>query len=114
MIKHFSNLFFTIKAIPKDYYVDYFVYAIQGITLEGDPLWKEINTENSSNLTDSLEKAEIYLYGTVKYDGCSNWYFAEQDRALLHGCDKQDLENLGKILGICWDWTIHLCPNWSS
>lgn len=66
---------------------------------KGDPTWAPV---------DTIEESEPYLHGDVKWDGCSNWSFDEQERCVLHGCNRQDLFNLGEVMARCWDWADEL------
>lgn len=98
---------FTVVAEPHSHHVSFTIYEIVGWS-EGTvpgvfdvPEW-----ENALDLAD----AEVYLHGDVKWDGCSNWHFDEQDRCMLHGCSRGDLQNLGEVMAQCWDWAAELLP----
>jgi hypothetical protein len=84
--KHLEELNFTVLANVSEYYVTFVIHDMHAEDVD-----------------------EIYLHGSVKWDGCSNWYFDEQDRNMLHGCDKADLQRLGIVMAFCWDWTVELC-----
>jgi len=91
--KFFKDLGFKVIAtLPKEgeVHVNYKIYEI-----------------NPSELTDGNE---VFASGAIKWDGCSNWKFDEQERCMLHGCTKQHLLNLGIILAECWEWTRELLP----
>lgn len=110
--RHFEELGFTVIATPLGHYVEYKVFQIQGISI--DPSTYYYN-DSEDNQTESIEQAEVFAHGYVKWDGCSNWRFDEQDRVMIHGCCKEHLINLGLILAACWDWTAELIPEtWGS
>lgn len=112
MIKHFEDLGFTVVAKRVEtYLVEYAVYRIYGRESKGELYWPASDKSND-DITNDLAKAEIFLHGEVKWDGCSNWHFDEQDRVMLHGCSREDLTEIGEIMGICWDWTAELCSGW--
>jgi len=113
MIRHVEKLNFTIIAKPEDYKVNYTIYDNEGIDLNGNVLFHRKNASCHPDIVENIEDAEIFIHGEVKWDGCSNWHFDEQDRVMIHGCCKEDVERLGLILGICWDMTKDLCPHWS-
>lgn len=46
---------------------------------------------------ERIAEAEVYLHGEIKWDGCSNWFFDEQERAMLHFCGSADAEKIGKL-----------------
>ena len=110
--KDFNNLGFTVIAEISDYHVDYYIYEQEGIMADGKVLFHKKDSDVSPDPVETIDESEVYASGFVKWDGCSNWYFDEQERVMLHGCDKDDLLNLGKILAECWEWTKVLCNNW--
>lgn len=111
--KHIPELNFTVVANPKDYSVEFTVYDIVGYSQEDAPLWGKSGATHFDPV-DTLEASEPYLHGAVKWDGCSNWYFDEQDRVMLHGCSREDVQRFGDVMALCWDWTKELLPNSNS
>lgn len=91
-----------------EYHVHYTVYAIEGVEENGTVLLHRAGADSWPDPVSSLGEAEIYLHGEVKWDGCSNWHFDEQDRLMLHGCSRKDLMNIGEVMARCWDWTKEL------
>lgn len=118
-IKHFNDLYFTVVAEAHEYRVEFKIYEILGWE-DGDsqektygrPLYRRAGAHSSGDTVETLEESEVYLSGFVKWDGCSNWRFDEQDRCMLHGCSKADVQRFGDVMAACWDWTAELCPNW--
>jgi hypothetical protein len=108
-IRHEIDLEFTIVANPKDLHVDYTIYDMAAVV---PVLWRRVGATDGFDMTDNIEDAEMYLHGEVKWDGCSNWYFDEQDRVMLHGCSKSDVQRFGDVMALCWEWTAELCPGW--
>jgi len=115
--KHFRELMFTVVATPHTYHVDYKIYDTFGYSWHEGSFDKPVYPlaeGGLSDITGDLGKAEMYIHGSVKCDGCSNWHFDEQDRLMLHGCCKSDVQRFGDILAICWDWTSELCLSWNA
>lgn len=96
---------YTIKADPKEYWVSYKVYEVAGWMddTQTTPLY-------GSEWSTNQEDGHVIVEGDVKWDGCSNWSFNEQ--VMLHGCAREDLEAVGRMLSECWDMTATLCPHW--
>lgn len=69
---------------------------------------------DNGDFLDSVEAAPLFLHGEVKWDGCSNWHFDEQDRVMLHQCSRGGLEGIGKLLVTCWDMAKELMPNFQG
>jgi len=111
MIKHFEDLGFTVVASPDEYVVEYRIYEVAGHSHpDGLPVYERAKGVGPSGFTTSIDNADVYAHGHVKWDGCSNWYFDEQERGMLHECMRDGLLNIGKVLAACWDWTAVLCP----
>lgn len=110
----FLDLGYTVKAEAHDYYVDYTVYQIDGV--DGDkPLWHKKGAESTPSYVETLEEAEVFLNGSVKWDGCSNWSLdAMQKDVMMHSCDREGLVAVGEVMARCWDLTATLCPNWDD
>lgn len=110
LIRHEKDICFTIVAQlgNEGCHVDYQIFDMLG----HDPelLWSGKDRE----IVDKLEDAELWAHGYVKWDGCSNWWFDIAKDIALHGCEKEDLTRIGKVLGICWDWTKEICPSWDG
>ena len=51
------------------------------------------------------------ISGHVKWDGCTNFEFPEQDEGSLHQCDRSGLVALGEVLGLIHDEAMAACPN---
>lgn len=112
-IKHFNELEFTVVATPDKYVVDFAIYDHEGMDINKNPLFHRKGSVCQPDPVNTFEESEPYITGSVKWDGCSNWNFDENDRAMLHGCDKKDIVRFGLILGECWEWTNDLCENWN-
>jgi len=105
----FKDLSFYVVATPGSSWVEYVGYsAVEG---EDGPSFEKAESP-SFDRTAKLSEAAEFFSGEVKWDGCSNWTFKEQDRNMIHGCDRTDLVNLGLVLAACWDWTRELLPTW--
>lgn len=93
-----------------DYYVEFILYDI--IRRNGDiPVLRRSDTEHEE--TEIASEAEIYMHGSVKWDGCSNWHFDEQERCMLHACEREELSRFGNAMLDCWDLASVLCPSFS-
>jgi hypothetical protein len=113
MRQDWKDLGFTVVAVADNYRVDYVIYDIEGEDTEGTVLWHRKGSDSHPDWVETIEEAEPYLHGTVKWDGCSDWSFDEQDRVMLHGCCRADVSRFGEAMARCWDWTKELCPHWN-
>lgn len=108
--RDWPDIEFSAVATPHESYVEFAVYEIEGIMEGSKPLWHKQGSPCFPDPVDSIEEAELFLHGSVRWDGCSNWYFNEQDRAMLHGCGRNDLAALGEVMCRCWDWAREILP----
>lgn len=56
----------------------------------------------NSWIDDEPEETELYLKGIVKYDGCSHFWFGEQE-GYLHLCGKFYYEAHKKLMDAIWN-----------
>jgi hypothetical protein len=109
ILRVFDDLEFSVLITPGDVSADFEVYQIVG-KCEGPngeydkPIyehWKDDAAQ--ADIVENIEGASMFLHGSIKWDGCSNWHFDEQDRAMIHACSRGDLEDIGKIMSACFD-----------
>lgn len=91
------------KGDAQNHVVEFNVYAIVGKAHDGQLVF-DGGTGSSSNISYGTPKA-VYLSGYVKWDGCSDWAFDEQDRVMLHFCSRNDVKELGELLLAIYDLT---------
>ena len=104
-VEHNKDLCFTIvyEHTNDPYVVNFWCYDIEGWLDDGKPLYHKKDSPSYPDPVETIEEAEMFLHGDVKWDGCSNWYFDEQNIGMLHGCSRQDVTRFGDVLGRCWD-----------
>lgn len=115
--KDLQDLRFTVVAEVKEdlneaYHVDYVVYNACYFDDDTPIQWR--HKDNWNDITDTLENAEIFLHGSVKWDGCSNWWFDIEEQIALHCCERWELTRVGEVLAFCYDWTKELLPNFND
>ena len=49
------------------------------------------------------DEMELYVRGTIKWDGCSHVYFGENDDGYLHLCGKSSWDDHCKMMEALWD-----------
>lgn len=79
--------------------VEFEVYTVVAVT--GHPgLWiEELEPSGRCGLpTDDFAKAEIFLAGDLKWDGCSNLAFYPQTNTMLHLCGVKDVTAVGELM----------------
>jgi len=66
---------------------------------------KEVGTHNEP--TDNIDDATIFLEGSVKWDGCSNWKFPDA----VHFCERSQMIGIGEVLAFCFDLAAKTIPD---
>ena len=56
----------------------------------------------------SIDEAEVFVSGYIKWDGCANLQF--EDKGYLHFCSKEEAENVGKMFGRLYDLAKSMLP----
>lgn len=59
-------------------------------------LYTTFDTLNDGSFTNEFEEGDKYIKGSVKWDGCSHYYFGNE--GYLHLCGKQPIEQISKII----------------
>jgi hypothetical protein len=119
-VRHFNALNFTVVAAASENRVAFTIYDIEGWREGANtgvcdvPLYHEVGASSHTCPVECIEDSEPYLHGEVKWDGCSNWHFDEQDRVMLHGCSRADIQRIGDLMGACWDWAAELIPGFDG
>lgn len=119
MIKHFNDLGYSIVADPKSHYVEYVILKHDGYDTDNrgnitTPFFHKKGSGMYPDIVEDISNAEIAISGSVKWDGCSNWDFSSEEMNMFHGCSREDLINIGLILGEAWVWTRELIDNWNG
>lgn len=81
--------------------VDFKVYPVRGESEDGERIYE--CGDDGSGFTRHVELANDYLHGFVKWDGCSNWYFDEQDTCMLHFCGVNMVQDLMSVMCHCYE-----------
>jgi hypothetical protein len=86
---------FTVVYDIENVSVDFKVYEI--IANDDKPYYEGIGGCGADDkMTQDIEKANIYLTGKVKWDGCSHYYFG--DEGYMHLCGDNSIIELSKII----------------
>ena len=57
---------------------------------------------------------DLFMSGSVKWDGCSNFRFDGQDDCMLHTCDREGMEAIGTLLTRIWDTATEIIEAWDK
>jgi len=82
------------------HFVSFKVYKVYGLDKKTNTyLWEDKRDNTGVSPTGNLKYAAVYLSGSIKWDGCANLYFDEQnDDTMLHFCGLNDALALAPLL----------------
>ena len=117
IIRHFIDIGFTVRArLPcsdEIYHCDFEVFKI----VSGDSAevaWQKAGEDVEPIPVEYLDEAECFLSGHVKWDGCSNWNFDEQEKVSIHFCSVQQAMNIGVLFERLYRMAKELLPNYEG
>jgi hypothetical protein len=109
-ITQFDDITYTVRhwLHPNGIVLEFEAFHIAGLDLSADKRY--YTRKGASGFTDNpvldgnLDEAQIFVKGGIKWDGCSNYIMPEhQDNSMTHGCSREDLTEVGDLLGRIWD-----------
>ena len=112
-----EELWFAVRFRPANrsggevYSVEFEAYKVTGREPRGKAWFARDNERGADDPTDKLEDADRYLRGEIKWDGCSHWYFDEQDRVMLHLCGRDAALDIGRLFEAMFDIARELMPD---
>ncbi len=113
-IRHYRELGYTVRVQKSSHCWDFEVFQI--LPHGRQILWYDRRAaawnmaSPCPRSVDSLEDAVRFLHGHIKWDGCSNWHFNEQDQVMLHFCDVEQASNIGVLFRRMYEWAATEMP----
>jgi len=60
-------------------------------------LYMTYDTLNNGSFTNNFEKGDKYISGSVKWDGCSHYYFGDEN-GYIHLCGKEPVKQIVDVI----------------
>lgn len=100
----YENLWFTVVYKPGTASVEFECYEWMAVDEKDTPQYELKGSGNGfGDCMPDISKAETYITGVVKWDGCSHFYFGGSDNdGYLHLCGKDSIEKHQKIVGMIY------------
>lgn len=107
---------FLIVGRAEEHRLDFTCYEVVGQELNGQPGWvfNRNEWETLPDLVSDYREAQPFLSGAIKWDGCANVKFDEQDSTMLHFCGRDDAAKIGKLFNALYDLAEKLIPAWDD
>ncbi len=113
-VRHWEDIEYTAEAFRHQQYpdthIEFRVYRMTGseLVIRGEVFPFGYDGGDGFSPIPNFREAHIYLAGSVKWDGCSNWQFVEQERVMLHFCGVESASNLGELFKRLYTWAKEL------
>ena len=113
---------YMISYAVGEVHVDFDVYEINGYTesptephvFDVPNYTKEDSEDGRDDFVTDPAKADKFLHGGIKWDGCSNWWFDEQEKGMLHFCGKEGAAGLGALMQKMYEITAANLPTYDK
>jgi hypothetical protein len=112
-LKIWEDIGYFATAEPHSHWCDFVIHVLLWID-DGNPIANKKDATSSPDPAASIEDSQIFLHGSIKWDGCSNWQFDEQERVMLHFCGRKNATNLGILMDRLYDWASEVIPHWDA
>jgi hypothetical protein len=112
-VRHFDDLRFTVTAElhENECSVAFKCYRFVLDTSSGERHYPEPDAACNFPGVLTIDESEVYISGSVRFDGCSNWMFDESNRGTnLHFCSREEFAEISELMARCWDWAKELIP----
>lgn len=102
---------FLIRVRVHKHFMEFAAYSCVGV---GDARYYDrAGAGCSSDITEDVADAQVFLRGSIKWDGCCNIRFDEQDEHMLHFCGRGDAARVGKLIDRLYDIAAEI-PAWDE
>jgi hypothetical protein len=109
----FEDIMYAVRVVcesPDDVTVKFSAVRISGFAESGAHVYAKDDERGCSGVTDDFDDANVFLSGRIKWDGCADMKFDEQETVMLHFCGRNDVANLGALLPRLYDLAAELMP----
>ena len=95
----------------QSHWLSFVVYEVLGREADGKLVYNRENYRSSPDPVNDRKKAQKFMEGSIKWDGCANFTVEDQP---LHFCGLADAEAFGKILPTIYRLASELFANWEG
>lgn len=91
----------TVQYAVKGYSVDFTAFDVLGVADDGTQFYELKGATSSNDDTDNIADAQPLVTGSVKWDGCSHYYFG--DAGYIHAHGRADIQKLTDALVVIYE-----------
>jgi hypothetical protein len=103
---------YHIVAEVHEYRLEFKCYEQTAKNMDGTPCYQRRGAMSSPDFVDSIHEAEVFLSGSIKWDGCANVRFDEQDEVMLHFCGQDETDKIGLLFAKLYALAAEHIPTW--
>lgn len=87
------------------------INVYEAVRLADESVLIQDSTGVGQSWTKNRDDAEVYLHGTIRWDGCSDWSFYPADNCMIHLCGPGDADELHWLLKTCYSLVADAMPD---
>ena len=115
---HWHDIWFTCT-YEVDYSqvnMDFKVYPISAVNDDGAYEYRRKDADCGMDFSQNgLEDAQVFVHGNIKWDGCSNLWFDEQDTGtMLHFCGRSSIDDFRELMKRLYDLAAEVIHKWDK
>lgn len=122
-IEHYADIGYAVRVDWRGpdgddeggaYHVDFKAVAYYP-NRDGPPQYQRADALCSPDLVESIDGAEVFAEGSVKWDGCADFTISEEG-VCIHTCTRADMIAIGTLIARVHDVAAELMPmaDWES
>lgn len=102
---------FTAVVVPGNSHFSFKLYEIKAAYDDGQIAYETAGGDfGAGDQTETLDNAQVYASGDIKWDGCSNLQFDEQEQVMLHFCGRRSWRDMSEAFERLYDHALKLYP----
>lgn len=95
IVEHYEDIRATVVYQIDDYNVEFKAYEI--VANDGKKMYERKDSKGSGDEVYELKDAQTLIRGLVKWDGCSHFFFGDEE-GYIHLCGRYCIVNVSELI----------------
>jgi len=95
----------------RSHWLGFKVYKVLGKTESGVKMYNREGYESSPDPVEDRNAAQVFISGSIKWDGCSDMTIEDEP---LHFCGRDDAQEFAALLTAIYDLAAELIPSYEG
>jgi hypothetical protein len=104
-----QDINFVARVSPREGWIDFLVFKVNGWSGTA-PSFDKRSAGAGYDPTSDWKEAIVFLDGSIKWDGCMNFCFPDQEHVMLHVCGRREAKDLGVLMDRLYDVAAQCMP----